>query len=247
MTPLLEVCVGTTADIEAATAGGADRVELCAATSIGGLTPSAAAISAAVRGPCPVHVLIRPREGGFTYDDQDAAVIADDIARALDLGAAGVVIGAGLPDGRLDLTRLEQWIARARRINSTADVTLHRAFDLCPDLAQALEQAAALGFDRILTSGGRPRAPDAVSTLIALHDQADGRLTIMPGGGVNATNVAPLLAGGLAAFHASCSEPVGAEGQDPRLLEFGFVAPATRRTAVTQVAALRKALNEPGE
>jgi copper homeostasis protein CutC len=247
MTPLLEVCVGTTADVEAATAGGADRVELCAATSIGGLTPSAAAISVAVRAPCPVHVLIRPREGGFTYDAPDAALIADDIARALDLGAAGVVIGAGLPDGRLDLSRLEQWIARARRINSAADVTLHRAFDLCPDLSQALEQAAALGFDRILTSGGRPRAPDAVSALIALHEQADGRLTIMPGGGVNAANVAPLMAGGLTAFHASCSEPVDAEEQDPRLLAFGFVAPATRRTTVAQVAAMRKALNGQGK
>lgn len=247
MAPLLEVCVGTTADIEAAATGGADRVELCAATSVGGLTPSAAAIAAAVSSPCPVHVLIRPREGGFTYDDQDAAVIADDIARALDLGAAGVVIGAGLSDGRLDLLRLEQWIGRARRINGHADVTLHRVFDLCPDLGLALEQAAALGFDRILTSGGRPRAPDAVAALIALHKQAEGRLTIMPGGGVNATNVAPLLAGGLTAFHASCSEPVDADGQDPRLLEFGFVAPATRRTAVAQVAALRKALNRQGK
>lgn len=247
MRPALEVCVGTTADVEAAAAGGADRVELCAATSVGGLTPSAAAIAAAARGPCPVHVLIRPREGGFTYDDQDAALIADDIARALDLGAAGVVIGAGLPDGRLDLTRLEQWIGQARRINSTSDVTLHRAFDLCPDLSQALEQAAALGFDRILTSGGRPRAPDAVATLIALHEQARDRLTIMPGGGVNTATVAPLLAGGLTAFHASCSEPVGAEGQDPRLLEFGFVAPATRRTAVAQVAAMRNALNGQGK
>ncbi|WAC58334.1 copper homeostasis protein CutC [Brevundimonas sp. SL130] len=243
MKPQLEVCVGSTADIEAAAAGGADRVELCAATSVGGLTPSAAAIAAAVLGSCPVHVLIRPREGGFTYDDQDAALIADDIARALDLGAAGVVIGAGLPDGRLDLARLEDWIGLARRINSAADVTLHRAFDLCPDLHQALEEAASLGFNRILTSGGRPRAPDAVSALAALHKQADGRLTVMPGGGVNATNVAPLLAGGLTAFHASCSEPVGAEGQNSRLLEFGFVSPTTRRTAVAQVAALRQALN----
>jgi copper homeostasis protein len=244
MKPQLEVCVGTTADVEAATAGGADRVELCAATSIGGLTPSSAAISAATRGPCPVHVLIRPREGGFAYDDNDAALIEDDIARALDLGAAGVVIGASLSDGRLDLTRLEKWIARARRIDRNADVTLHRAFDLCHDLSQALEEAATLGIDRILTSGGRPRAPDAVSTLAALHQQARSRLTIMPGGGVNAANVGPLLACGLTNFHASCSETVGAEGQDPRLLDFGFIPSGARRTAVAQVSAMRLVLDQ---
>lgn len=238
----LEVCVGTTADLEAATAGGADRVELCTATSLGGLTPSAAAISFAAHGPCPVHVLIRPREGGFTYDEQDSSLIEDDIARSLDLGAAGVVIGASLPDGRLDLGKLEKWIARARRAGGNADVTLHRAFDLCPDLAQGLEEAATLGFDRILTSGGRARAPEAVANLAALHQQARGRLTIMPGGGVNAATVGPLLSCGLTDFHASCSEIISQESDDPRLLEFGFIADTTRRTTVAQVSAMRRAL-----
>ncbi|MDX5986089.1 copper homeostasis protein CutC [Sphingomonas echinoides] len=244
MTPkrgMLEVCVETVAGLEAALRGGADRIELCAALSVGGLTPPGSLIRATASGPLPVHLLARPRAGGFRYNTAEQALIADDIRAAADAGLAGVVIGASAADRQLDTAVLARWVDHARTLGqqrgAALSLTLHRAFDLVPDPLAALEQAVALGFDRILTSGGEPRAIDGVTTLAALHRQAAGRIIILAGSGISVETAPALLATGITELHASCrsTREIAPDAPERR---FGFVAAQDGDTDVDRVAAL---------
>ena len=229
---MIEVCVDTLAGLEQAVAGGAGRIELCAALDLGGLTPSAGLMRAAAGCGLPVLAMMRPRAGGFCWSPAELALICDDIAAARQAGLAGVVLGASLPDGRLDLPAL----ARMRAAASGMEATLHRCFDLVPDPAAALEAAIDLGFQRVLTSGGALRADQGLAQLRALQDQAAGRILVLPGSGINAAN-APLFHG-FTELHASCSAPVPGH---PTLAQFGFQAPQPRETRADLVAALRAA------
>lgn len=234
-TPMIEVCVEDLHGIDTAIAGGAGRIELCAALAVGGLTPPASLIRAAVSatagrtgGPAlPVHLLARPREGGFVYSRREQALIADDIRTAAEAGLAGIVIGALDATHRLDLPVLAAWIAHARALGTARgyplSLTLHRAFDLCADLPAALEAAVSLGFDRILTSGGVPKAVDGVAMLGDLHRRAAGRIVILAGSGVSPATLPAILKSGVHEVHASCR--VASEtATDPAELRFGFAA-----------------------
>lgn len=240
----LEVCVEEAAGVRAAVQGGGDRMELCAGLSVGGLTPSPALIRLAASVPVPTLMLCRPREGDFRYDSEEAALVAADIADAAEAGLEGVVIGATDASGGLDTPLLAQWVAHARRAGDRrgrpVSLTLHRAFDLCPDPAAALEQAVSLGFDRILTSGGSPRAIDGAATLAGLVKQAAGRIIILAGGGVDANSLPTLRAAGVTEFHASCRRPTGDAGEAER--RFGFQAGPRLRTDADTVAALKRML-----
>lgn len=246
---LLEVCVETIAGLEAAVRGGADRIELCAALSVGGLTPPGSLIRAAATSPLPVHLLARPRAGGFVFDRAEQALIADDIRVAAEAGLAGVVIGASTGDRRLDTAVLAHWIDHARTLGqqrgTALSLTLHRAFDLVPDPLTALEQAVALGFDRILTSGGEPRAIDGIATLAALHRQAAGRIIILAGSGVNVETAPTLLKTGIVELHASCrtTHEVAPDSLERR---FGFVAAQNGDTDAERVAALAQRVHFAG-
>ncbi|WP_035705231.1 copper homeostasis protein CutC [Niveispirillum irakense] len=241
---MLEVCVEEGAGIAAAVQGGGDRMELCAGLSVGGLTPSASLIRLAAAAPIPTLMLARPRDGDFRYDTQEAALIAQDITDAAEAGLAGVVIGASNDAGGLDVSLLQQWVAHARQEGEkrgrTLSLTLHRAFDLCADPLAAMEQAITLGFDRILTSGCQPRAIDGVETLGKLVRQADGRIIILAGGGVDAASVPALLAAGVREIHASCRAPLEAAGDAER--RFGFQNGPRLRTNAEKVAQLRSLL-----
>ncbi|MGH3406142.1 MAG: copper homeostasis protein CutC, partial [Streptosporangiaceae bacterium] len=122
-----EVCAESADAVRAAVAAGAHRIELCADLSVGGVTPSPAAVTAAVAaaGSRPVHVLIRPRAGDFAYSEAELAVMVASIGAARRAGAAGLVIGALTPDGRVDVPACEALVAASR----PASVTFHRAFD----------------------------------------------------------------------------------------------------------------------
>jgi copper homeostasis protein len=232
---ILEVCVDTAAGLTAAIAGGADRIELCAALTLGGLTPSAGQMADAGACPVPVMVMIRPRAGDFVWSEAEISMMVTEIASARAAGLAGVVLGASLPDGRLDVPVLKRLVAAAAGL----DLTLHRAIDLAPDMAEALEVAIALGFHRILTSGGKKTAQAGAARIAALVTQAAGRISIMPGSGVNPAN-APMLKGlGIAELHASCSAQHLATG---RVVEMGFGPEVVRQTSADQVRALRLAM-----
>jgi copper homeostasis protein CutC len=238
--------VETIAGLRAAVEGGADRIELCAALAVGGITPPGSLIHAAADAPVPVHLLARPRAGGFVYGAAEQALIADDIRTAADAGLAGVVIGASTERRTLDAAVLARWIELARALSAARgaplSLTLHRAFDLVPDPIDALETSIGLGFDRILTSGCTPRAIDGVATLAALHTRADGRITILAGSGVNAATAPPLLATGIRELHASCRSvrPVDDAAPERR---FGFVGSEEGMTDPIRVAELARIIH----
>lgn len=231
----LEVCVEDAAGIEAALAGGADRLELCAALALGGLTPSAGLMALAAAAPVPVMAMIRPRAGDFCWSGPELAAMEAEIAAARAAGLAGVVIGAGHADGRLDLPAL----ARLRRAAEGMDVTLHRVIDLCPDPVAAMAEVAGLGITRVLSSGGALRAPEGAAVLGRMAAAAPG-VVVMPGAGVDAESL-PALARALriTEVHGSCSAPLTPA---PALARFGFSPPGARATSADKVAALRRAL-----
>lgn len=192
----LEVCCGDIRSVRAAVEGGAQRVELCQALDMDGITPSAGMIRMAVETGITVHVLIRPREGDFVYNDDETACMLHDIREARRLGAHGVVIGALTREGDIDMDVCRRLAEEARGMN----ITFHRAFDVCRNPMEALEQIDSLGCNRLLTSGQAPTAAEGTDMLRQLIiragelEQKSGRpLVIMPGCGVNATNALDIL------------------------------------------------------
>lgn len=232
---LLEVCVDDALGLAAAIQGGADRIELCAALSVGGLTPSPGLLEHAARTGVPCCCMIRPRPGDFVYGAQDVAVMKADIRAARAQGLTGVVLGASLADGRLDTALLADLIAEAQGL----ELTLHRAVDLCPDAEKAVEQAIALGFHRILTSGGALKATDGIPRLQAMFQAAKAALVIMPGSGISVDTLGLLSQLPLTEIHASCARPLPSGGQ---ALAFGFQTGAEKRSDSATVAALKAAL-----
>lgn len=235
MTILLEVAVDDAPGLAEAVAGGADRVELCAALALGGLTPTLGLMRQAAGCGVPCYPIIRPRSGDFRFAAAEVEVMRADIRAARDCGLTGVVLGASRPDGRLDEAVLRLLVAEAAGM----DLTLHRAIDLCPDKRAGVEQAIALGFRRILSSGGARSAAEGVETLAAMMEQAGDRAVIMPGAGVSVESLAALRRLPLREIHASCSTPLPT---DPLALSFGFQSGVEKRTDRGRVAALRAAL-----
>ncbi len=231
----LEVCVDTAEGLAQAVAGGADRIELCAALAVGGLTPSAGLMALAARCGVPVVAMIRPRAGDFVWSEVEVAMMEAEIAAVREAGLAGVVLGASLPDGRLDGMVLRRLV----EVSAGMELVLHRCIDLTPDMGAALEEAVGLGFQRILTSGGETTAEAGAARIAALLRQAAGRITVMPGSGVNAGNAALLKGLGIAEVHASCSVSTPVVG---RVVEMGFAPAVRRQTDADQVRALRRAL-----
>ena len=204
---LLEVCTGSLGSVVAAVEGGAQRIELCQALSLDGLTPSIGMLSL-VRELYPeltIHVLIRAREGDFVYDRREVRLMERDIRAALPY-ADGIVVGALTREGDVDMAAMECLVQAAEG----RPVTFHRAFDVCRDPLVALEQIIGLGCRRILTSGQQPTALQGIPLLRQLRDLSDGRLIIMPGGGVNINNARQILDQvGTSEIHGSCSAGTG--------------------------------------
>jgi copper homeostasis protein len=184
---LLEIAVASLERALAAERAGADRLELCAELEEGGLSPSLRLIRqvrSAVK--IPIHVLVRPRPGNFVYTSAEFARMKADVAAIRNEHVQGVVTGALLPNGSADKMRTLELVALA----SPMQVTFHRAFDQTRDLAAALEDIALTGAQRILTSGGSSDAQYGASILRSLIGQAGNRITILPGGGLHAHNIA---------------------------------------------------------
>lgn len=187
---LVEVCVESVAGAYAAVTGGAERIELCSSLAEGGLTPSAGlceAVCAAVK--VPVFAMVRPRAGDFLYDATDVDVMARDIEALRRAGAAGIVTGALTNDGDVDRRRMREFVDLAEGL----PVTFHRAFDVCRDATDAIDQLCELGVARVLTSGQRAAAPDGKPEIRAAVERAGDRLVVMAGAGVRADNVVRLV------------------------------------------------------
>jgi len=204
---VLEVCCGSLNSVLAAVEGGAERIELCSALSLDGLTPSIGLIQE-VRRLFPtlkIHVLIRPREGGFVYSEAEVRVMEQDIHEAVAAGASAIVGGALTSANKLDVKATHRLVVASEGL----PFTFHRAFDLIEDKAAALEALRVLGVRRILTSGGAQTAEAGIPVLRQLVQQASSRtstLSILPGGGVNSANAHRILSEtGATEIHGSCS------------------------------------------
>ena len=229
---ILEVCCGNPESVDAAVLGGARRIELCADLEADGLTPPTAWIrDTKARYPSlTVHVLIRPRAGDFVYSPAEADAMSFRVEEALEAGADGIVLGALIPEGDVDVPLLERLVSlvesfnlanellRSDRCHAANDshffpgpecrvsITFHRAFDRCRKPYEALEQIIGLGCDRILTSGQEPTAEAGAAMLGELRRRARGRIGILPGGGVTPGNAARIFAAtGCNEIHASAS------------------------------------------
>jgi len=193
--PVLEICVESVDYASAAESGGADRIELCTDLSSGGITPSPALMQTARRQVrIPIHILIRPRAGDFCYSDHELKLMRDQILAAKQLGMNGVVLGLLQANGRVDIERTKALVGLAHPL----PVTFHRAFDAVSHFETSLEDVIQTGASRILTSAGQPRATDGLSTLAHLVRAANGRIVIMPCGGINSQNVVHIVRSTLA-------------------------------------------------
>jgi copper homeostasis protein len=182
----LEICVFNTATAIAAAAAGADRIELCENYANGGTTPSYGYLrTTREKVAIPIFPMIRPRGGDYYHRPEEIEIIQKDILLCKELGFEGVVIGLLNIDGTIDKDNTARLVEAAYPL----DVTFHRAFDRCKDPLEALETIIACGCTRILTSGQQPKAPDGKELIKTLVDQADGRIIIMPGSGINSSNI----------------------------------------------------------
>jgi copper homeostasis protein len=182
----VEICCENLADAMAALAARADRLELAQALELGGLTPSpglALVVGARVR--VPYVAMVRPRGGDFVYTDAEITVMERDAGLLLEAGATGVVFGCLTGEGRIDEPACERLIAAS----DGADIVFHRAFDGVKDQLGALAVLIDLGVTRVLTSGGARTALEGAERIRALIERADGRIEVLPGGGIREENV----------------------------------------------------------
>ena len=204
MANILEVCVDSYASAMAAIAGGADRLELCSALAVGGLTPSPALLQQIREvSSIPVRCLMRTRGGDFLYTREELRQMAAEIRTLRSAGADGFVIGCLSADGDLDSNAVAPLLEAA----AGAGLTLHRCIDVSRDLLQTYRDAAALGFDTVLTSGGAGNCLaglDTIRQLICLREETGGP-EVLIGAGVKAPVIAQFLTRvpGARAFHMS--------------------------------------------
>lgn len=197
----LESCCTDVEQIRRAQEAGARRIELCEKLAVGGVTPSAELLKAAISvATVPVNVLVRPRGGDFVFSAAEADTMLRDIELCREAGAAAVVIGALDSRGDVDMPLMRRLCDAA----SGLSVTFHRAFDVCADPIAAFEDVLALGCDRLLTSGHESDAFKGRFFIAELVERAAGRIIVMPGCGVRRSNIARIAADtGAVEFHAS--------------------------------------------
>jgi copper homeostasis protein len=197
----LEICVDSVQAAIAAERGGAGRIELCSDLVEGGITPSAGLIASVRRHVgIALFVMIRPRGGDFCYTDVEFELMQEEIKYARELGADGVVLGLLDEQGQVDVPRTRQLVEFA----GSLPVTFHRAIDMTPNPITALQHVLETGATRILTSGGAANVTRGIRQITRMVEDANGRITIMPGGGISPVNIANLaLATGATEFHAS--------------------------------------------
>lgn len=205
----IEICANSVESCLQAQKGGAYRVELCAGIPEGGTTPSYGEIVVARELlNIKLNIIIRPRGGDFLYSDVEHNTMLHDIQMAKKLGVDGVVIGSLKADGTIDMARNKELIDAAEGMN----VTFHRAFDMCRDPFESLEQIILLGCHTLLTSGQQPTAIEGVLLLKELVAKANNRIIIMPGSGVNENNIATIAKETEATeFHFSAREPINSK------------------------------------
>lgn len=196
---LVEVCANSLESALNAQKAGADRIEICAELGVGGITPSFGMLKSIKENiSIPVHVLIRPRSGDFTYTDREFEIMKDDIAHCKELGFQGIASGVLNADFTLDTDRTKALVALSQPLK----FTFHRAFDWVKNPMETLMQLEALGVHFLLTSGQEASSVLGMELLSKLQKQAS-KIIIMPGGGINQNNALSFKEKEFKAIHLS--------------------------------------------
>ncbi len=204
---VVEICCGSYYDALQAAAGGAERIELTSALPLGGLTPTTATLRLVKEHAQELQVMamVRPRGAGFCYTHEEFTVMEAECQELLQNGADGIVFGCLMADATLDVEKCKRMISRIKAAGKEA--VLHRAFDCVADPFATMEQLIMLGFDRVLTSGLKPTAPEGADMLAGLQKRYGERIQILAGSGVNSQNVEALLQQTLVTqVHSSCKD-----------------------------------------
>ncbi len=201
----IEICANSVASCVEAEKGGASRVELCAGIPEGGTTPSFGMVAMARELiDIKLNVIIRPRGGDFLYSDIEHQIMLKDIREMKKIGVDGIVIGSLKSNGDVDIKRNRELIEAAEGMS----VTFHRAFDMCKNPFESLENIIELGCDRLLTSGQMPKAIEGVDLIQKLIERSSNRIIIMPGSGINQDNIKYIAQKtGAKEFHLSARKP----------------------------------------
>jgi copper homeostasis protein len=203
---IIEIATSDFLTTKSAVEGGADRIELCANLAEGGTTPSYGHIKQCREAfDLLIYPIIRPRGGDFLYNSEEFEIMLQDVKLCKQLGCDGVVIGLLNSNGSIDIKRTAALVEAAYPLG----ITFHRAFDRCRDPFEAMEQLIEIGCERILTSGQKPTAPEAIELIAQLNKAADERIIIMPGSGVRKENIKMLAEKtGCVEFHSSLRDKV---------------------------------------
>jgi copper homeostasis protein len=201
---LIEVVASSVHSCVEAELGGAGRIELCSALGAAGITPSSGLLEVVKRHiKIPVYVMIRPREGDFTYSKEEVEVMKREIDLLGASGADGFVFGALTSGGFVDQSLTKRLVDHCGKI----PVTFHRAVDCTPDIIAAVGEIAACGCERILSSGGKSAGPEGLDTLLAMHEAASGSILIMPGGGIKPETFEKVYHPDIHEYHLSGRKP----------------------------------------
>lgn len=237
---LLEICCGSIDDALQAQAGGADRIELCSALFLGGLTPSLGTIQyARAQLTIPIIAMVRPRGGGFCYTDAEFATMEHDVEAALEQGADGVVFGILTEEGTIDRKRTQ----RICDIAANKQTVFHRAFDVTPDPFVAMDQLVDLGITRILTSGQQDTVPEGADLIRRLIEYAADRIEVLPGGGIKPHNLEDVIAKtGCKQIHLTAFKTASdtSTHQRPNVTFGGALYPAEDRFLMTDAELVKK-------
>ncbi|MFT5762234.1 MAG: copper homeostasis protein [Polaribacter sp.] len=197
----LEICANSYQSAINAEKAGANRIELCSELAVGGITPSYGLLKKAVEKlTIPIHVLIRPRSGDFTYTNDEFQVLKEDILLCKELGVTGIVSGVLTLNNTIDIERTKELVEISKPMN----FTFHRAFDWVINPIKELKKLEEIGVTRILTSGQQNSAEIGLQNLIELQ-KATSKITIMPGGGINKNNIKLFQENGFKEVHLSAT------------------------------------------
>lgn len=230
----IEICANSFESAKAAQEAGANRIELCTELSVGGLTPSLGLIEKAIiELNIPIHVLIRPRSGNFTYSEEEFDVMLRDIAFCSEIGCAGIVSGVLNHHPEIDIKRTAELIEACKGM----EFTFHRAFDWVEDPIEEIQKLLDLKVTRLLSSGLKSTAIEGISLLKQLKETSKDKLEIMPGGGVNLENVLTFKEAGFKSIHLSATSKKQTLTKNPNvsmhnhvLFEEGMVATSNKES-----------------
>lgn len=236
---LIEICANGIESVIVAQKAGANRVELCSELAVGGTTPSFGTLKTVIKqAQIPVFVLIRPHSGHFVYSSAVFESMLLDIEMAKTIGCSGIVAGVLDSFFNIDFKRTEKLIRAAEPL----PFTFNRAFDWARNAEHSMLQLADLGTQRILSSGRKKTAIEGIDNLCRWQDLVSNKLIILPGSGINCSNVANFKAKGFVEIHASAGNLKPLTPNPP----FSFNSPAllSDTTIYSSDAAIIKQINE---